>query len=168
MSKRSLESDYPTCDRCYATLFVNCGEIDPGQVTACLEIQPTGTQVKGQLASAFSKRIRPFSAWCLSSAERVDSQDLRRHLDWLFDQIASKKGAIESLREIGCTFTVPCYWSSAADNGGPTLSVPQIKRLAEFELEIWIDIYFLGGPDPEREARDQLSAPGDGSSASSA
>ena len=34
-------------------------------------------------------------------------------------------------------------------HGGPTISVPQAKRLAELELELGLDIYFLGEPDSE-------------------
>jgi Domain of unknown function (DUF4279) len=167
VSEPHPDSDYPPCERCYATLCVESEDIDPARVTACLDVQPSDAHVKGEVASAFIGAY-PFSGWYLSSKNRVDSRDLRRHLDWVFEQIAPKKLEIESLRATGCSFSIACYWLSATGNGGPVLSVPQVKRLAEFELEIWIDIYFLGGPDPEREARDQLSAPGDGSSASSA
>ena len=108
-------------------------------------------------ASAFSERIYPFNGWFLSSKHLVDSQDLRRHLDWLFDQIASRKAEIDSLREAGCTFTISCYWLSREGQGGPTLSLPQVEKLAEFRFEVWFDIHFLGGPEAENEARNSLS-----------
>ncbi len=152
MSDRQRASDYPACERCYATLCVDSGDIEPGEITACLEIQPSRVEPRGERASSFSGRRHSFNGWFLSSKDRVDSEDLRAHLDWLFDQLTPRKAEIETLRRRGCSLTVACYWLSRAGNGGPVLSVPQIKNLADLDLEIWLDIYFLGGPEPEQES----------------
>ena len=150
-------SDYPTCNRCYATLFVECGENDPAEVTARLKLQPTRAQVKGERVGTFSKRIHPFSAWFLSSRDHVTSQDLRRHLDWLFDTLSPRESQIRALRGSGCVFRVWCYWLSQDGHGGPMFSVPQIQKLSEFEFELCLDVYFLGAPEAENEARNSLS-----------
>jgi Domain of unknown function (DUF4279) len=151
MDVNNGESDYPTCERCYVSLYVNAGEINPSRVTEYLGAEPTKTQIKGEPARVGSKRINPHSGWSLSSKDFVDSRDIRNHLDWLFDRIGQHKAQIESLREMGCELRIWCFWLSKMGQGGPTLSVPQIKRLAELELEICLDIYFLGGPETGEE-----------------
>ena len=113
---------------------------------ALLDIQLASVQIKGELAAASSNGIDRHSQWSLSSEGRVDSKDLRNHLDWLFDRIGPYRAQLQSLREMGCEFLIACYWLSRVGEGGPTFSVSQIKKLAEFEFEIWLDIYFADGP----------------------
>jgi hypothetical protein len=150
MGSANVMLDYPTCERCYASLYVTTGDRDPDEVSKCLDIEPTTTQRKGEPARPGSKRINPHSGWSVSSKGCVDSKDLRKHLDWLFGKIGQRKAQIESLREMGCEMRVWCYWLSKAGHGGPMLSVPQLQRLADLELEICMDIYFLGGPPTKK------------------
>jgi Domain of unknown function (DUF4279) len=150
MGPADAGSDYPTCERCYASLCMTTGDRDPDEVSRYLHIEPTMTQRKGEPARAGSERINPHGGWSLSSKGCVDSKDLRKHLDWVFDEIGERKPQLESLRQVGCEMRVWCYWLSKAGHGGPTLSVPQVKRLAELELEICLDIYFLGDPRPKK------------------
>jgi hypothetical protein len=146
-----IESDYPTCKCCFASVTVDAGDLDPGFITDCLKIEPTSTWKKGELAQHSSSRVNPFSGWRLSSKGCVDSRDLRNHIDWLLDRFALRKAEMESLRAEGCVFRVWCYWLSKYGEGGPTISVPQAKRLAELELELGLDVYFLGEPDSENQ-----------------
>jgi hypothetical protein len=141
------KSDYPTCECCFSTLYIETGDMDPNYVTGRLNLKPTSIQRKGESANRFSNRTNPLSGWSLSSEARVDSKDLRNHMDWLLDQIACQKAEMESLRRAGCVFRVWCYWLSKAGHGGPIISVSQIKRLAELELEIYLDVYFVGEPE---------------------
>ena len=159
MESNAELSDYPTCECCYSTLYIETGNIDPNYVTEHLNMEPTSIQIKGQLANRCSRRTNPLSGWSLSSEGCVDSNDLRNHLDWLFDKIACRKVEMESLRRIGCEIRVWCYWLSKTGHGGPTISVPQAEMLAELELELCLDIYFLGEPDLENEGE---SAPDSG------
>jgi Domain of unknown function (DUF4279) len=142
-------SDYPTCAACFASLYIEAGDIDPEYITECLKTGPTSTQKKGELARISSSRVNPHSGWRLSSKAAVDSKDLRSHLDWLFDRIARRRAELEALRAMGCVIHVACYWLSKAGHGGPMISLPQIRKLVELELELWMDIYFLGEPEFE-------------------
>ena len=81
----------------------------------------------------------------------IASKDLRSHLNWLFDKIGGQKAEIESLRGMGCELCVWCYWLSRSGHGGPILSPSQSKKLAELELELYIDVYFVGEHCPESE-----------------
>ena len=89
MGPSSEVSDYPTCQRCYATLHVVTGDAHPDCVTSHLNTQPTRIQVKGERESTFSNRISVRNSWSISSKGSVNSNDLRKHLDWLFERIAS-------------------------------------------------------------------------------
>ena len=145
MEINEAESDYPTCERCYATLFVETGENSPDIVTEHLKLEPTHMQVRGGRMNEISHRISNMNAWALSTKGRVVSKDLRKHLDWLFDKLDNeKKEEIAALREVTCRFSVWCYWLSKAGHGGPTISLPQIRRLADFGFELLMDVYFLG------------------------
>jgi Domain of unknown function (DUF4279) len=147
MIVKDMPSDYPTCERCYATLCIETGENDASFVSAHLDIQPTSVQIRGECAATGPARINALNMWFLSSDGRVDSKDLRNHLDWLFDRIGPNKSQLKSLREMGCELRISCYWLSKEGEGGPTFSVSQTKKLAELEIEVWLDVYFLGGPE---------------------
>jgi hypothetical protein len=144
MSFDAFESDYPTCERCYVTLCIYTGDNQASDVTKVLGLQPSEVTVKGESASFFSSRINPLNGWFLSSRDHLSSKDFRNHLDWLFDKIAFYKAEIQLLRSRGFIFSVSGYWLSRAGHGGPILSTSQIKKLAEFEFDISLDIYFLG------------------------
>jgi Domain of unknown function (DUF4279) len=137
-------SDYPTCERCYATLCVYTGDLAPTRVTKGLGVDPSCIAVKGERVHIASERINEVNGWFLSSNGVVDSRDLRDHLDWLFDRIECHKDGAATLRELGCVFLVSCYWLSREGHGGPILSAQQLKALVELESEIWLDVYFLG------------------------
>jgi hypothetical protein len=141
--------DYATCERCYATLCIGSGPIDPSTVTRCIDREPTSVTIKGERHSVSSQRTNVLNLWCLSSEHAVKSRDLRDHLNWLFDQLEHRSGHLETLRQMGCRFDVWCYWLSKEGHGGPTLSVPQIEKLAHFRFELLFDIYFLGEPTQE-------------------
>jgi hypothetical protein len=151
MTRGDSDLDYPTCERCYATLSINSGELDPQVITAHLDTEPTDLTFKGQLASAYSQRMYVLNLWRLSSKNHVNSRDLRDHLEWLFDKIEPRRDRIESLRQLGCVFRVWCYWLSKEGHGGPEFSVRQIQKLAQFQFDLLLDVYFLGGPEQENE-----------------
>jgi hypothetical protein len=142
-------SDYPTCEKCYATLCISSEDIDIDEITRELNIPAATLLRKGELVNPFSKRVNPLNVWSLSSKSCVGSRDLRHHIDWLFDQITSQRAEIESLRARGCTFIIWCYWLSKYGHDGPTLSVSQSKKLADFEFELVLDVYLFEEPDSE-------------------
>ena len=83
-------------------------------------------------------------AWFLSSKLSVDSKNVRRHLDWVLDQLGGRRVALRDLAERGAKLDVNCYWVSASGHGGPMLSPPQLTKLADLEIELQFDVYFAG------------------------
>lgn len=139
--------DYGACERTYATLCVYTQAMDPAAVTEWLGVQPSRWQRVGELPSVASvsrgriSRPATLNAWFLSSENHVTSRDVRRHIDWVLDQIAGKSEALFVLQERGCIMDVSCFWRSACGHGGPTISPAQSRKLAEFNLDLGFDIY---------------------------
>jgi hypothetical protein len=79
--------------------------------------------------------------WFLSSEDSVESGDIRRHIDWILEQIADKSDVFVALRDAGGTADVSCYWATASGHGGPSLWPRQMAILASLGLEIWFDVY---------------------------
>lgn len=133
------DDNYATCSRTYATLIIKY--LDPSTITARLEIEPSESQIKGELIRPFSTRIAPMDGWFLCTKGRVESRDSRRHIDWLLDRIDGKAGEILRLQAEGCEMVVSCYWVSSCGQGGPTISPVQMRRLGELNIELCFDIY---------------------------
>jgi hypothetical protein len=58
-----IESDYPTCKCCFASVTVDAGDLDPGFITDCPKIEPTSTWKRGELAQHSSRRVNPLSGY---------------------------------------------------------------------------------------------------------
>jgi hypothetical protein len=131
------DDEYATCRVTYATLRVY--GLRPEDVTRGLGLSPTESAHRGELRHGAPVR---HDAWLLNSRLAVDSKDARRHLDWIFDQLAARRGALRDLVSRGASVDVSCYWLSAAGHGGPTISTEQARRLAELEIDLSFDVYF--------------------------
>lgn len=142
------ETDYPTCERTYATLRIYPGQLDPEDVTARLGIEPSDCQRRG-VPKHPGSRPPKLHGWFLSSDGAVASRDVRRHLDWLLTRIGPRADAVLRLQAEGCEMDVSCYWVSAAGHGGPSLPPDQMGELARLGLELWFDVYLGGGPSAE-------------------
>jgi hypothetical protein len=141
-SPATYRDDYPSCEQTYVTLCVY--ELDPAVVSEALGLQPDKVRVKGErwkTRAGWSSVPARVSGWFFGSKGQVDSKDVRRHLDWLLDQIEPHAAALKSIQAAGGRMTVSCYWSSAWGHGGPTLSPSIMSRLADLGLEIWFDVY---------------------------
>jgi hypothetical protein len=138
------DPNYPTCDLTFGSLCVLSGDMHPQEVTYLLGINPTKSQVAGESRSSGSHRIvNKLSGWFLSSEGVLSSRDSRDHLDWLLTKLNGKDDAIAEIHRRGWQVYFFFYWSSLSGHGGPTLSPPQMKRLAALNLEISFDCYFL-------------------------
>jgi hypothetical protein len=137
------DDEYPSCEKTYATLRLYPGDTDPSSVTERLGIEPTEWQSRNQPLQRAGRSLKTpeINGWFLSSRGHVESGDSRRHIDWLLDRMAPKVEAILGLQEAGCRMNISCYWLSRSGNGGPTVSPPQMKRLAELGIELWFDFY---------------------------
>jgi hypothetical protein len=90
--------------------------------------------------------VIPITRWAISSENRVNSLDLRHHLNWVLDAITPAKDTILQLQtEEGIQMAMMCTWLSAVGHGGPTLWPEQMGALASFNIECTFDIYFLEG-----------------------
>lgn len=138
-----LDDDYPTCARTYATLRIYPGELDPSEVTSRLGIEPSNWQRRGEVVARANRppQVASINGWFLTSNSRVESRDSRRHVDWLLDQLAPATNALRSLQMQGCRMDIACYWVSRSGHGGPTIPPPQMRRLADLNIELGFDFY---------------------------
>jgi len=146
------DDDYATCLRTYATLCVYPEGIDPTEITKRLGLEPSTWQRRGELSRRTDggpPSLAPLDGWFLSSKDRVDSRDSRRHLDWLLDRLKPQSDVLLRLQDQGCRMTVSCYWLSRYGHGGPTLPSLQMKRLADLNLELLFDFYDAGEDLPD-------------------
>ncbi len=137
------DDDCESCEKTHASLVVYLENCDLEDVTAMLGISPTSWQRYGELPSNPNRLQKPAActAWMLESKNQTDSQDARRHIDWLLSQLSGKELAIRKLQMEGSVVKLWCYWLSKDGYGGPLLSPYQMKRLAELDIEIEFDFY---------------------------
>lgn len=127
------DDEYTLCGATHATLRIL--GLDPEEVTRTLALSPTR-------ALPQDARARQ-AVWLLESKPAVESKDLRRHLDWILDQLAARRDAVWELVARGGRVDIFCYWASARGHGGPTISPAQSKKLAELEIAVLFDVYFV-------------------------
>lgn len=134
---------YPTCSRTHATLCIFLPDtISPGELTEKIGIPPSKARVKGEV---YRGKVREWpTSWFLESAGKVESKDVRRHIEWILEQIESKTEIIKQLQDEGAQIHFSCFWASAAGHGGPKLDPDILKRLALLSIGIAFDIYFDG------------------------
>src|SRR5689334_16919083 len=135
------DDSYATCSRTHATLCIYLpGQSNPNEITEKLGIQPSRTQVKGEVRNG---RVRNWpTAWFLESKEKVTSKEVRRHIDWLLEQLDGKSEVIRELQTDGSEIHLSCFWEPAVGDGGPMLDPELIKKLAPLKIGIAFDIYF--------------------------
>jgi hypothetical protein len=131
-----------SCSQTFCTLRLFSAIIAPDQISAALQVEPTSSHCAGELVSPRGTARRTEHDWQLSTESFVSSRDLRRHVDWLLARLFAAESAFHELRANGLAVDIFVYWRSARGQGGPLLSVPQLKGLAKLELECVFDIYF--------------------------
>lgn len=135
-----FNDNYSTCARTYSTVLIIRDDLDPDAVTERLQVTPTDTLRKGQ--SLIGRRYKAtIGSWQFSSKYGVESRDVRRHIVWLLDAIEGKEAAFQKLRGEGCETVMSCYWVTAQGHGGPMLDPRLMRRLSDFGMELWFDIY---------------------------
>jgi hypothetical protein len=143
------DDSYPTCSRTHATLCIYLSDhSNANELTEKLGIQPSRTQVKGQVRN---DRVRNWPiAWFLESKEIVASKEVRRHIDWLLEQLKDKSEVIKELQANGAEIHLSCFWGSAVGHGGPMLDPEILKKVASLNIGIAFDIYF----EDDNESKD--------------
>src|SRR5688500_16478169 len=91
------DDSYPTCDRTHASLCIYLPDTsDPNALSEKLGVQPSRTQVKGEVRNGKAKQWP--TAWFLESTENVQSKELRRHINWVLEQLDGKLDVIQELQ----------------------------------------------------------------------
>lgn len=85
----------------------------------------------------------PRYVWTLSSQGHVESDEFEPHMDWLLSSIANTAGALRQLRQKNCHVYLTCFWEGTGRGGGPTLKPEVAQQLAEYDLELQFDNYFI-------------------------
>jgi len=135
--------DYATCHSTYATLCIYPpGGADPAALSEKLGLRPSRTQVHGEEVHGKLKNWP--SAWFLGTQGKVETNELRQHIDWLLDQVEDKAEVIQTIQAEGAEVHLSCFWVSAFGHGGPMLDQYILKRLARLNIGISFDIYFAG------------------------
>jgi hypothetical protein len=140
------DDEYATCERTYATLCIYLPEhINPNTISEELSIQPSRIRIKGEVKD---RRIKNWpNAWFLTTDEKIQSKDVRRHVDWLIEQLEGKEESILKLQANNGKIKISCYWLSSIGHGGPMLSPNTLKKLGDLGIEIEFDVYFDDGGD---------------------
>ena len=76
----------------------------------------------------------------LSSRGKVDSRDLRTHLDWLLGEIADRSQISAELRRSPSRAEVFCPWLG---DGGPTIWPAQVRAIAALGLDLALDYTYV-------------------------
>ena len=132
------------CLETYASLRIFSGSVHPDQVSAVLAIEPTLSRPIDPSSKYRHRREHHYWDWESRTAEQ--STDNLAHVNALLDSLQGKGAALEHLRDLGCAIDICCYWVSSGQ-GGPSLDLPTIEKLARLKLPIWWDIYFGNGED---------------------
>jgi hypothetical protein len=113
--------------------------LQPSEITALLEVEPTKSGRKGE--PAFSPLRQPLrsSVWILDSP-LADHLPLQDHFRWLLDALEPKQ---EQLAEITKRYEADffCGFSSANGQGACILDPELLSRLAMLGVEVVLDLY---------------------------
>jgi hypothetical protein len=142
----AIDDDYETCERTKAILRIHCANRSPLEITEVLGVEPTKivqVGVKVRPSGNEDTPVGKVNLWMLDSEASVHSKDLRKHLDWLLDQVEPSSTSLLRLRGEGLVMDVSCVWWSKFGEGGPTLWPTQMERLAGLDLELSIGFAFF-------------------------
>ena len=147
MRSYEYSDDYPTCLETYSTLRVYSDDLQPGEITEILGLQPHRSFAKGD-AFGTSDRRRKATGWFYSTKNLVRSRDTRRHIDEVLAALEGKRDATKALIERGCKLDIMSYWLSIGQ-GGPAVESEQMQRLADLQIGVWWDVYFASSDEIE-------------------
>jgi hypothetical protein len=148
-SVSEYDDAYATCEKTYATLCIYLpDQYDPNSLSEELGITPSRIQVKGE--NREGSIMRWPTAWFLTTDEIIQSKDVRRHIDWLIDQLTGKEKIIQKLKVNSSKVEISCFWLSSSGHGGPMLSSNTMGRLGELGIVLGFDVYFDVSNDAEQ------------------
>jgi hypothetical protein len=117
--------------------------MEPDEVSRFLGMTPTRSMTRGKVIIDGPSKgvVGKLNGWFLSTKERVDAKDVRRHLDWLLGTLIGHRDKVLALQAMpDVSMDVSCYWLSKSGHSGPKLSPKQMRSLSELNLEIWFEL----------------------------
>jgi hypothetical protein len=121
--------------------------LELGEVSATLRLKPTQTRLIGQPRSA--KSVWPDSMWeyeVRPDNDKVVWDSLEEGLQKIASTFGSRKRALRKYQRRFKVFLWCGHFSSSFD-GGPTLSPPMLKALAELGVELILHTHFCDEPN---------------------
>ncbi|MGI8972496.1 MAG: DUF4279 domain-containing protein, partial [Dehalococcoidia bacterium] len=93
----TYDDDCPGCRRTYASFRILHEDLDPEAVTGALGVEPTEAHRQGDVRNPRAKKLVfcRSGGWFLRSRATIDSRDIRRHVDWLLDQLEPSSAALQ-------------------------------------------------------------------------
>ncbi len=121
-----------------AKLLVYTGDMLPDKVTKLLHIEPSELLRKGESVTnrIGRTRIHKLNAWFLCSEPKINSLDLKDHLNYILETIYPAKEQLFLLqKDKQIKMRISCVWYSKGDTSGINLSPDQMKKMSELNLE---------------------------------
>jgi hypothetical protein len=142
------DDDYSTCRETSAALRIMHLELEPDYISQQLEMVPSWSRKKGEISDT-SKRAARIGIWALDTEGIVKSRDLRRHIDWIIEQVSEKKPVLDELRRQAYRMDVFCLWVRSGGTGGPILSPHNMRGLGVLDLEIGFEFWDIENEDDQ-------------------
>jgi hypothetical protein len=122
-----------------ASLGIWGEELRPDEITSRLELKPTRTHIRGEGKSSRNQLVWKDSYWSFDCPIAAEHNPVE-HLEWLLD-LLEPRAAI--LKEISARFRVEiwCGFSSENGQGGFTMVASTLKRIANLEIPMTLDLY---------------------------
>ena len=145
----AYDDNYGTCKETSTCFRIMHPDLDLAAISQQLDLVPAWTRQKGQIyGKSTPQRI---SIWALDTEGIITSRDMRRHLDWLLDQLEPKRDVLAQFRERGYEMDLYCLWCRLGGTGGPMLSPYQMTRMAALELTIGFEFWHEDEDEDENE-----------------
>lgn len=151
-----MNSEYGTCAICYASIVIYLGTLTSRTVTKLFEVQPTYVVSKDIMTNSGATIFCQSSqqCWVLSSKNKINSKDLRDHVNWILKKIEPR--AIIAFHYLqqreDVKMKMHCTWFSREESwmgGGPVLWPEQLEIIADLNLELAFNVFFGFGDDQQ-------------------
>jgi hypothetical protein len=150
------DDNYSTCKETSAAFRIIHPALDPDAISQQLGLRSSWAWRKGQPRGRHNIPSRS-GIWGLDTAGVLTSRDLRRHLDWLLDQLEPKAEVLQELRGQGYAMDVFCLWCRLGGTGGPMRSPRNMTRLAALNVTIGFEFWAVDEDEDDRATEQPAS-----------
>lgn len=145
------EETYESCVACYARLLIDSPELPVESISRTVGVKNTKlTLVNQSQFDLIGPGMKLKEAkWLLSSENRVNSVDLRDHLDWLLERLNPVASALSELQKSNRVKMLLDCVMFFKGGGVPKLRPDQMRTIGELNLALSFDFYFLREPEDD-------------------